>query len=196
MWTRRRHFLGGHERLAELGECFAAEFAAHRREELAFFLLDVVANVLDEHRGLGVEALVGGVHVGELGKHPLDHVVLLKTLERHLLGAGNRRSRNRVEHLLLDGCVNRELFDDPIDDLALLDVRPISCLLEAFEESLDDLVVITQHCDGVHRQYVPRGRPGSAMNAIDTRADGHGQVADVQRGDRPWSLSGATRHRR
>ena len=152
MWTRRRHLLGGRERLAELSECFAAEFAAHRREELAFFLLDVVANVLDEHRGLGVEALVGGVHVGELGKHPLDHVVLLKTLERHLLGTGNRRSRNRVEHLLLDGCVNRELFDDPIDDLAFLDVRPVSCLLEAFEESLDDLVVITQHCDGVHQQ--------------------------------------------
>ena len=47
-------------RVAEVGERGAAELVAHLREEVALFLLDVVAHVLDEHGDLGVEALVRG----------------------------------------------------------------------------------------------------------------------------------------
>ena len=100
----------------------AAELVAHLREELALLFLDVVTHVLDEHGDLGVEALVRGVHVVELGQQPLDDVVLLEALEGDVLGVGNRRPGDRVEDLLLDRGVHRELLDDPVDDLALLDV--------------------------------------------------------------------------
>ena len=46
------------QRLTEVAECLAAELVANLREELALLLLDVVADVLDQHRHLGVEALV------------------------------------------------------------------------------------------------------------------------------------------
>ena len=44
---------------------------------------------------------------------------------------------DRVEELLLDRGVHRELLDDPVDDLALLDVGPVAGLLESLEQLLD-----------------------------------------------------------
>ncbi len=94
---------------------------------------------------------MSGVHVDELRQQPLDDVVLLEALEGDVLGVRNGRSGDRVEDLLLDGRVHRELLDDPVDDLALLHVRSLTGLLEPLEQLLDGAMVIFEKGDGVHK---------------------------------------------
>ena len=144
--------LGILHRIAQVGEVVAAELRTHLGEVLVLLLLDVVAHVLDEHGGLGLEALVGGVHVVELIEQPLHDVVLLEALEHDVIDLLDGGPGDRVEDLLLDHRVLRELLDDLIDDLATLDERPVAGLLEALEELLDGLVVLFEQGDGVHRR--------------------------------------------
>ena len=82
-------------------------------------------------------------------------MVLLEALERDVLGVGHRRAGDRVEHLLLDRGMDRELLDDPVDDLALLDVGAVAGLLEALEQLLDGLVVGAEKGDGIHEPLYP-----------------------------------------
>jgi hypothetical protein len=145
-----RHLPGGGDGIPEVAEGGAAQLVPHHREVLLFLFLHVMADVLHEHLHLGLEALVLGVHAVELGEHPLHDVVLLEALERDVLGLGHRRSRHRVEQLLLDGSVDGELLDDLVDDRALLGHRAVSRPLEPLEERLDGLVVVLEQRDRVH----------------------------------------------
>ena len=120
----RRRLLRFSQGIAEIGKRRPAQLTAHFREELGLLLLDVVTYVLDEHGDLGIEALVAGIEVGKLGQHPLDDVVLLQALQGDLLRAGHRCPSSRIEHLLLHGCVDRQLLDDAVEDLTLFDIRP------------------------------------------------------------------------
>ena len=156
----RRRLLRVRQGLAEIGERGPTQLTAHLREEVAFLLLDVVADVLHEHRDLGVEALVRGIEVDELGQHPLDDVVLFEALECDVLGAGHRRPSDRIEHQLLDRGVDRQLLDDPIDDLSLLDMGAIARFLEALEQLLDGLVVVTEKGECIHAALVPETLEG------------------------------------
>ena len=62
----------------------------------------------------------------------------------------NRLASDRVEHLLLDRGMHREFLDDAVDDLALLDVRPITGRFEALEQLFDGLVVGAEKSDCIH----------------------------------------------
>ena len=66
----RGDLLGRLHRVAELAEGVAAERSRTFGKKSLLLLLDVVAHVLDQHGDLGVEPLVGGVHVVELGRAP------------------------------------------------------------------------------------------------------------------------------
>ena len=144
MRASRRRLLGVGQRLAEVGQRGPAELGTDLGEELVLLLLDVVAHVLHQDRDLGIEALVLRVEIDQLREQPLHDVMLLEALEGDVLGARDGLTRDRVEHLLFDRGVNRELLDDPIDDLPLLDVGPITGLLEALEQLLDGLVVVAK----------------------------------------------------
>jgi hypothetical protein len=50
--------------------------------------------------------------------------------------------------------VDRELFDDVVDDPAALDVCAGARLLEALEERFDGAVVVLQERDGIHGRAV------------------------------------------
>ena len=91
----------------------------------------------------------------ELGQHPLDDVVLLEALEGDVLDCGDGGPGDGVEELLLDGGVDRQLLDDAVDDLALLDEGPVAGVLELLEQLLDRAVVVLEHRDGVHGARVP-----------------------------------------
>ena len=52
--------------VAQIGERFATQLAAHLREEVALFLRDVVAYVLDQNGDLGIETLARWIEVNEL----------------------------------------------------------------------------------------------------------------------------------
>ena len=137
-------------------ERVAAELVAHLREVLLLLFLHVVAHVLDEDGDLGVEALVLGIHRVELGQHPLHDVVLLEALEGDVLGLGHGGPGDRVEELLLDGGVDGQLLDDPIDHRSLLGEGVVARLLEALEQRLDRLVVVLEEGDGVHARRATR----------------------------------------
>src|SRR5690606_32615202 len=77
---------------------------------------------------------------------------------------------HRVEQLLLDRCVHRELLDDAVDDPALLDEGAVSRLFVALEQLLDGLVVIFQQGDGIHTSRLPTVGPLQRMETDDTRA--------------------------
>ncbi len=149
--------LGLGQSLTQIGERGAAQLVADLREELTLFFLDVVAHVLHQHGDLGVEALVLRIEVGQFRQEPLDDVMLLEALQGDVLGGRDRLTRDRVEHLLLDRGVDRQLLDDPIDDLTLLDVCPITGLLESLEQLLDGLVVRSKKGDCIHRPTRTRG---------------------------------------
>ena len=107
---------------------------------------------------------------------------------------------HRVEDLLLDRGMHREFLDDAIDDLALLDVGPITGLFEALEQLLDGLVVGAEKGDCVHgAESVPTHpnplnrslkahprRVSSATNLSSARND-----ADLGVGDGLVQLPGA-----
>jgi len=154
-----RGFLRREHRITEVSEGVPAERVTHLREELLFLLLHVVAHVLDQHGHLGVEALLVRIHGIELGQQPLDDVVLLEALEDDVVRIGNGRPGHRVEKLLLYRGVLRQLFDDAIDQIALLDVGTIARLLETPEKALRGLVVIFEHPDCIHKVAIPRTSP-------------------------------------
>ena len=138
--------------VADVGEVTSAERVAHHRKELFLLLVDMVADILDEHRHLCIEALMGRVELGQFGKQPLDHVMLLEAFERDVLRTGHGGACYRIKNLLLDCGVHRKLFDDPVDDLALFDQCVGTCLLEALEQRLDGLVVVAEKCDRIHER--------------------------------------------
>ena len=88
--------------------------------------------------------------VVELGEHPLHDVVLLHALEGDVLDVGHGRAGHGIEDLLLDSGVLRELFDDAVDDVALLHVGVVAGLLEPLEQILDLAVVVLEQGDRVH----------------------------------------------
>ena len=77
------------------------------------------AHVLDEHGGLGVEALGVGLHAGQLDDQEVGDVVLLVGLQDVLLEVGQQLADAGVHHLVLDVGVHREQLDDLVDELAL-----------------------------------------------------------------------------
>ena len=155
MRLRRCRLLLVGQRLAERDEIVAAGLSAHDRKEFALLLFDVMSYVLDENGDLGIEALMTGVHVGELRQQPLHDVVLFEAFEGNGLGVGNYLAGERVEDLLLDRCMHRKFFDDPVDDLALLYVCSRPGLLEPLEQLLDGVVVIFEKGDCVHDKELP-----------------------------------------
>ena len=60
------------------------------------------------------------------------------------------QKRRWIENLLFDRGMHREFLDDAIDDLALVDVSPITGLFETLEQLLDSLVVGFEKGDCVH----------------------------------------------
>ena len=150
MGVGRRRPLRCVEGPGQLLELLALHGLAQLREEVTLLLFHVVADVLDQHRHLGREALVGGVHAVEFGKHPLHDVVLLEGLEDLVGGVGHRLAGRRVEHLLLDGGVDRQLLDDLLDEILLGLVGVRARLLELLEQRLDGLVVVPEQRYGVH----------------------------------------------
>ena len=75
------------------------------------------------------------------------------------LGAGNGRSGARVEDLLLDRRVHRELLDDPVDDLSPLHVSSLTGLLEPLEQLLHGVMVGFEKGDRIHDTEVPASAP-------------------------------------
>ena len=84
--------------------------------------------------------------------------MLFEALKSYVLRVGHSRSSNRVEHLLLDCGVDRQLLDDPVDDLTLFDMGAITRLLELLEELLDSSMIGAQEGDGVHDRSIPGSR--------------------------------------
>jgi hypothetical protein len=142
--------LGPGHRVAQVVERLAAHRLAHLREEVRLLLLDVVADVLHEHRDLRLEPLGPRIHALELRQHPLGHVVLLERLEDLVLRLRHRLAHRRVEDRLLDLGVHRELLDDVVDDAAALDESTVARLLEALEQPLDCAVVVFEERDCIH----------------------------------------------
>ena len=135
-------------------------------EEVALLFLHVMTDVLDHHRDLRVEALVARVEVLELPEQPLHHVVLLERLEHHVVRVLDVLARPRVEHLLLDRRVLRELGDHLVDELALLLRRAVTRPLEPLEQ-LVDLAVVG------FSTAIASGLRGAAPPARSSRAGGH-----------------------
>jgi hypothetical protein len=153
--TGRRVLAGRLEGLAHLLELLVGEGLPDLGEELVLLLLDVVADALGQHPHLGVEALVGGGHLLELGERPLHHVVLLEGFEHAVGRVGDRRPDPRVEHLLLDGGVGRQLLNELVDDVALLGRIVVVQVLVALEERLDVAVVVLEDGKRVHALVLP-----------------------------------------
>jgi hypothetical protein len=156
------HGLGHH--LEGLAVCVLLD----EGEQVTLLLLDVVAHVLHQHGHLGVEPLRLGVHPVDLGEDPLGHVVLLEGLEDVGLDLVVERPADRVQHLLLDGRVDRELLHDALDQLGLGLVGPVPRILELLEQILDGLVVVDEHLQGV-RAACHSFLHGSADSARPTR---------------------------
>jgi hypothetical protein len=76
--------------------------------------------------------------------------MFLEALECHFFDRRHGRPGHRVEGLLLDRGVDRELLDDAVDDPAPLDERSWPRVLESLEQLLYRPVVVSQHRDGVH----------------------------------------------
>src|SRR3954447_26917921 len=144
--------------LAELAELFAAERLTHLREPLAFLFLDVVLHTLDEHRRLGVEAIVVRVHREQLHTQHVRHVMLLVGLEDVVLDVRQQRADLRVHDLVLDVGVNRQQLDDLRDELTLAFGVIIARLLEVLEQLPDLFVVVLEQHDGVRRHGSPLWR--------------------------------------
>ena len=104
---------------ADLLELLAAESLADLGEPVLLLLVHVVRDVLDEHGGLGVEALVVGLHRGELDDEHVGDVVLLVGLQHVVLEVGKQLAHARVHHLVLDVGVHGQQLDDLVDELAL-----------------------------------------------------------------------------
>jgi hypothetical protein len=152
--------------VAQVVEGVPPELVTHAGEEVVLLLSDVVAHVLDQDRDLGIEALVLRRHVVKLREHPLHDVVLLEALEGDVLGAGHRGAHRRIEQLLLDSGVNRQRLGEAVDDVTLLDVRPVSGFLEAPEELLYPVVVVFEQGYRVHRPELPlvvKSQPRSGL---------------------------------
>ncbi len=122
-----------------------------------FLFLDVVADVLRQHRHLGVEALVFGAHPVELREHPLDDVVLLQRFQDHVfdLAVLDGLADGRIKDHFLDGGVDGELADDALHHVLLRLDRPRPELLEALEQVFHGLVIVLQQRDCVHGRSVP-----------------------------------------
>lgn len=146
----RSGFLGIFQGPTKIGQRTPAESVANLREEVGLLFLHVVTHVLDQDGDLRVEAFGSGVEVDQFRQHPLDDVVLLKTFEGYVLDAWHSGPSNWIEHLLFDRGMDRQLLDDPIDDLTLLDMRVVACLFESFEQLLNCFVVCAEESDCIH----------------------------------------------
>ena len=119
--TGRRLLARGEQLLADLLERGAPEALADLGEPVLLLLVHVVRDVLDEHRRLGVEALVVGLHRGQLHDQDVRDVVLLVGLQDVVLEVGEELAHPRVHDLVLDVGVHGEQLDDRVDELALAD---------------------------------------------------------------------------
>ena len=134
---------------ADLAKLSRVEGLADGREQLALLFLDVVADVLDQHRHLGPVALMAGIHCLELGECQLDEVMLLERLEHVVASVRNEAPRGRVEDLLFDRGVDGQGFGDALYEVLAPLVGTITRLLEADEQLLDLAVVIGEHPNGI-----------------------------------------------
>jgi hypothetical protein len=73
---------------AQLLEGLASETRTNLGEPVLFLLINVVGNVFDEYRRLGVESFVVGVHHGEFEAQHVCDMMLLVRLEQVLLEVG------------------------------------------------------------------------------------------------------------
>ncbi len=97
-------------------------------------------------------------------------MVLLDPFEDRVLLLLERFPDGRVEDLLLDGGVDRELLDHLVHDVPPGLVGSGAGLLELLEETFDVAVVLTEKGDGVHGDDSPRGRaPGNSRPFSGTR---------------------------
>src|SRR6476620_9040468 len=146
---RRGAALRRAQRVPELEQLGPGGDVTQIGEELALLFLHMMTDALDHHGDLGVEALIVRAEVFKLPEQPLDDVVLFDRLEHVALAALDVLAGPRVEHLLFDHRVLRQLDDDLVDDRALLLLRAVAGLLESLEQLLHRLVVGLQHRDGV-----------------------------------------------
>ena len=156
---RRRRLLARLDHLgADLLQALAAQPLADLGEPLLLLLLDVVLDVLDQHRRLGGEPLVVGLHRRELDDEDVGDVVLLVGLEHVVLDLGQQLAHARVHHLVLEVGVHGQQLDDPVDQPALGDGRVRRRPSRSPEGLADLLVVVLEQDDRVGGHLAPRER--------------------------------------
>ncbi len=102
----------------ELDKALPREVGPQQGEQLILFLVHVMANVLYQDGDLGDEVLIGRIEADELLQFPLDDVVFLDRLE-HVIVGSSEPPCCRIEHLLFDEGMDRELPDHLIDERTL-----------------------------------------------------------------------------
>ena len=118
-------------------EAFVVQPVDDLWEKVVFLFAHMMADLLDEHRDLGVETLVGRLHLLQVGQEPLQAEMLFQRLQDHRLCRRGCLQRRRIEEQLLDLRLRTQLSGDLRCDLRFRGERAVPRALELPEEFLD-----------------------------------------------------------
>jgi hypothetical protein len=115
----------------ELLTLATVEPAAQLRDQQRLAVPRVLAEDLQQHPDLGVEAPVGGDHAAQLDHDRIQQMVLLELPLDLLVVAGGVGAQRRVQQLVLARDVGCQRGPDGPDGLMLLGVAALGLLVEA-----------------------------------------------------------------